>query len=146
MVLCIKLSILSLIARVFAPYERRTQGIYVLGALLIVYYLATLIMKIRVCWPISAYWLGYHEKCFNQSAIITADAVISTVTDVIILLLPLPLTWSLQLSPTKKIRVACMLAVGGLAAAFSAYRLRILLTEGHSPDLTIIYVQLALSG
>lgn len=146
MVLCIKLSILLLIARVFAPYKRRTQGVYALGALLIVYYLATLIMKIRVCWPISAYWLGYHERCFNQSAIITADAVISTVTDVIILLLPLPLTWSLQLPPNKKIRVACMLAVGGLAAAFSAYRLRILLTEGSSPDVTIVYVQLVLSA
>ena len=109
MALCIKLSILSLIARIFAPYKRRTQGIYLLGALLIVYYLATLILKIRVCWPISSYWRGKHDKCFDQSAIVAADAVISTVTDVIILLLPLPLTWSLQLPPKKKIRVACML-------------------------------------
>lgn len=146
MVLCIKLSILSLIARVFAPYKRRTQGIYVLSALLIVYYLATLIVKIRVCSPISSYWRGKHDKCFDQSAIVAADAVISTVTDVIILLLPLPLTWSLQLPPKKKVRVGCMLAVGGLAVVSSAYRLRVILVHGHSSDLTIVYVQLALSG
>jgi len=146
MVLFIRLSILSLIARVFAPYKRRTQAIYVLGAFLVVYYLTTLILKIRVCWPISAYWLGEHDKCFSQSALITADAIISTVTDVIILLLPLPLTWSLQLPPKKKMRVGCMLAVGGLAAAFSAYRLYLILKHGHSPDTTIVFVQLVLSA
>jgi hypothetical protein len=146
MVLFIKLSILSLIARVFAPYERQAQGMYALGALLVVYYLVTLVLKIRVCWPISAYWKGDHDKCLSQSALITADAIISTVTDVIILLLPLPLTWSLQLPPRKKMRVGAMLAVGGLAAAFSAYRLHVILARGHSPDLTIVYVQLVLSA
>ena len=146
MTLFIKLSILSLIARVFAPYKRRMQGIYVLGALLIAYYLTSLVLKIRVCWPISAYWRGDQSKCLNQSAVITADAIISTVTDAIILVLPLPLTWSLQLPPKKKMRVGSMLAVGGLATAFSAWRLHLILTDGHSPDSTILFVQVVLSG
>lgn len=146
MTLFIKLSILSLIARVFAPYKRRMQGIYVLGALLVAYYLTSLILKIRVCWPISAYWQGEQDKCLNQSAVITADAIISTVTDAIILVLPLPLTWSLQLPPKKKMRVGSMLAVGGLATAFSAWRLHLILTDGRSPDATILFVQVVLSG
>jgi len=146
MVLFIKLSILSLIARVFAPYKRRTQAIYVLGAFLVICYITTLILKIRVCWPISAYWRGEHDKCVSQSALITADAIISIVTDVIILLLPLPLTWSLQLPPKKKMRVGFMLAVGGLAAAFSGYRLHIILKHGGSPDTTVLFVRLVLSA
>lgn len=146
MTLFIKLSILSLIARVFAPYKRRMQGIYILGALLIAYYFTSLILKIRVCWPISAYWRGDQDKCLNQSAVITADAIISTVTDAIILVLPLPLTWSLQLPPKKKMRVGSMLAVGGFATAFSAWRLHLILTDGHSPDSTILFVQVVLSG
>src|SRR4051794_33064535 len=58
MTLFIKLSLLSLIARIFAPYKKRVQGIYALGGLLVIYYLTSLILKVRICWPISAYWKG----------------------------------------------------------------------------------------
>jgi hypothetical protein len=146
MTLFIKLSLLTLIARVFSPYKKRIQAIYVLGALLVAYYVASFVSKIRICWPISAYWKNDTSKCLDQSAIITADSIISTVTDAIILLLPLPLTWSLQLPRRQKIRVGGMLAVGGLATAFSAWRLHLLLTEGASRDATILFVQVVMSG
>lgn len=146
MTLFIKLSLLSLIARVFSPYKRRVQGLYALAGLIAAYYLTSLILKIRVCAPISAYWNGHPEKCLDQSKMITADAIISTVTDTIILVLPLPLTWNLQLPTKKKLRVGAMLAVGGLATAFSAWRLHLIVTEGTSTDATILYVQVVLSG
>ncbi|KAF9734176.1 hypothetical protein PMIN01_08519 [Paraphaeosphaeria minitans] len=146
MTLFIKLSLLFHIARIFAPYRKRVQGIYALGGLLVIYYVTSLVLKIRICSPISAYWKGQEEKCLNQSAVITADSIISTVTDAIILVLPLPLTWSLQLPRDKKLRVSGMLAVGGLATAFSAWRLHLILTEGKSPDVTIIFLQVVLSG
>lgn len=146
MTLAIKLSLLTLIARIFSPYKKRIQGIYALGVLLVIYYVISLALKIRICWPIAAYWQRDHSKCLNQSAIITADSIISTVTDAIILLLPLPLTWSLQLPTTKKLRVGGMLAVGGLATAFSAWRLHLILTSGHSQDMTILFVQVVMSG
>ncbi|KAF2996878.1 hypothetical protein E8E13_004973 [Curvularia kusanoi] len=146
MTLAIKLSLLTLIARIFSPYKKRMQGIYALGALLVIYYIISLILKIRICWPISAYWQGDQSKCLNQSAVITADSIISTVTDAIILLLPLPLTWSLQLPTMKKLRVGGMLAVGGLATAFSAWRLNLIVTKGKSQDMTILFVQVVMSG
>lgn len=146
MTLCIKLSLLSLIARVFAPYEGKVLGIYVLGGLLTIYYIVGLILKIRICAPVSAYWHGDLDKCLDQSALILADSIISTVTDTIILLLPLPLTWSLQIPQKKKIRVGLMLAVGGLATAFSAWRLHLIVTDGHSPDSTVLFVQVVMSG
>ena len=146
MTLAIKLSLLTLIARIFSPYKKRIQGIYALGGLLVVYYIISLILKIRICWPIAAYWQGDQSKCLNQSAVITADSIISTVTDAIILLLPLPLTWSLQLPTKKKLRVGGMLAVGGLATAFSGWRLNLILTQGKSRDTTILFVQVVMSG
>ncbi|XPS78496.1 hypothetical protein M3J09_010507 [Ascochyta lentis] len=146
MTLAIKLSLLTLIARIFSPYKRRIQSIYALGGLLVVYYVASLVLKIRICWPIAAYWQGDQSKCLNQSAVITADSIISTVTDAIILVLPLPLTWSLQLPTTKKLRVGGMLAVGGLATAFSGWRLNLILTHGKSQDTTILFVQVVMSG
>lgn len=146
MTLFIKLSILALIARIFAPYKRRMQGIYAFAILLIIYYLTSLILKIRVCMPVSAYWKGEMDKCIDQTAVFTADSLISTVTDAIILVLPLPLTWSLQISLQKKMRVGGMLAVGGLATAFSAWRLHLVLNEGKSQDLTIFFIQVVLTG
>ncbi|OSS52392.1 hypothetical protein B5807_02756 [Epicoccum nigrum] len=146
MTLAIKLSLLTLIARIFSPYKKRMQGIYALGGLLVIYYIISLVLKVRICWPISAYWQGDQSKCLNQSAVITADSIISTVTDAIILLLPLPLTWSLQLPTRKKLRVGGMLAVGGLATAFSAWRLNLILTNGKSTDMTILFVQVVMSG
>lgn len=146
MTLAIKLSLLTLIARIFSPYKKRMQGIYALGGLLAVYYIISLILKIRICWPIAAYWKGDQSKCLNQSAVITADSIISTVTDAIILVLPLPLTWSLQLPTMKKLRVGGMLAVGGLATAFSGWRLNLILTQGKSPDTTILFVKVVMSG
>lgn len=146
MTLAIKLSLLTLIARIFSPYKKRIYGIYVLGGLLVLYYLVSLILKIRICWPIAAYWQGDQSKCLDQSAVITADSIISTVTDAIILLLPLPLTWSLQLPTMKKLRVGGMLAVGGLATAFSGWRLNLILTQGKSRDTTILFVQVVMSG
>lgn len=146
MTLAIKLSLLTLIGRIFSPYKRRIQAIYTLGGLLVLYYITSLILKIRICWPIAAYWQGDQSKCLDQSAVITADSIISTVTDAIILVLPLPLTWSLQLPTMKKLRVGGMLAVGGLATAFSGWRLNLILTDGKSQDTTILFVQVALSG
>ena len=146
MTLAIKLSLLTLIARIFSPYKRRIQAIYALGGLLVAYYIISLILKIRICWPIAAYWQGDQGKCLDQSAVITADSIISTVTDAIILVMPLPLTWSLQLPTMKKLRVGGMLAVGGLATAFSGWRLNLILTNGKSQDSTILFVQVVMSG
>jgi hypothetical protein len=146
MTLSIKLSLLTLIARIFAPYKRKVQGIYALGAILIIYYMTSWILKIRICAPISAYWRLETDKCLDQSAIILGDSIVSTITDAIILVLPLPLTWSLQIPNEKKLRVGGMLAVGGLATAFSAWRLHLLRTDGASQDATILFVQIVLSG
>ena len=146
MTLTIKLSLLSLIARVFAPYKRKVQGIYALGVILIIYYIASWVLKIRICAPVSAYWRLELDKCLDQSAIILGDSIVSTVTDAIILVLPLPLIWSLQITNDRKLRVGGMLAVGGLATAFSAWRLHLLRTQGASQDITILFVQIVLSG
>jgi len=146
MTLSIKLSLLTLIARIFAPYKRKVQGIYALGVILVIYYITSWILKIRICAPISAYWRLETDKCLDQSAIILGDSIVSTITDAIILVLPLPLTWSLQIPNEKKLRVGGMLAVGGLATAFSAWRLHLLRTDGASQDATILFVQIVLSG
>lgn len=86
------------------------------------------------------------SKCLDQRAIIIADAIVSAVSDLVILLLPTPLTWSLQLPLRKKLRVAGILCAGGIATAFSIYRLGMIIAEGASINQTVVFVKVILSG
>ncbi|KAM0426044.1 hypothetical protein ACHAPT_008675 [Fusarium lateritium] len=147
MALTVKLALLSIIIRVFGSVHKKTMiGIYVFIGMLVAYYVSGFFIKIFICWPISAYWRGETDKCLDQSAIITADAIISSVSDLVILLLPTPLTWSLHLSRRKRLRVIGILCAGGVATAFSIYRLAMILHEGKSANQTIVFTKVILSG
>ncbi|KAI9766857.1 MAG: hypothetical protein M1835_007128 [Candelina submexicana] len=142
----VKVALLTILTRVFAPYRRTLILIYIIIGLLLAYYIPALITKIRICMPISAYWRGEREKCLNQGAIIMSDSIISVISDLAILVLPLPLTWSLQMPRKKKMRVIGLLGAGGLATAFSVYRLALIVANGSSPDATILLIKVILSG
>ncbi|KAI3054290.1 hypothetical protein CBS147353_11454 [Aspergillus niger] len=147
MALFVKIALLSILIRIFSPYRSKILFIYVVLGCLCIYYMVAEIVKIRICDPVPGYWtLDPKASCLNQQAALIADSVISVVTDFIILVLPLPLTWSLQMSRTKKLRVIGMLSAGGLATAFSLYRLVLVLREGSSRDQTIVFLLVILSG
>lgn len=150
MALFVKIALLSILTRIFAPYRGKVWFIYIFLGCLCAYYTVALIVKIRMCNPIPFYWLGKELRgggsCLDQAAALIADSVISVVSDIIILILPLPLTWSLQMSRNKKFRVMGLLGAGGLATAFSLYRLVLVLKEGNTPDQTILFMCVILSG
>lgn len=148
MALFVKIALLSILTRIFKPYRGKVWFIYGFLACLVTYYTVALIVKIRICAPIPRYWLGEEVEgsCLDQTAALIADSVISVVSDIIILILPLPLTWSLQMSRNRKLRVIGILGAGGLATAFSLYRLVLVLRDGNSPNQTIVFMDVILSG
>ncbi|KAI3059596.1 hypothetical protein CBS147353_10534 [Aspergillus niger] len=147
MALFVKITLLFILIRIFSPYRSKILFIYVLLGCLCIYYIVAEVVKTRICDPVPSYCtLDPKASCLNQQAALIADSVISVVTDFIILVLPLPLTWSLQMSRTKKLRVIGMLSAGGLATAFSLYRLVLVLREGSSRDQTIVFLIVILSG
>ncbi|KAI2794928.1 hypothetical protein POX_a01529 [Penicillium oxalicum] len=150
MALSVKIALLAILTRIFSPYRGKVWFIYILLACLCTYYTIALVIKIRMCHPIPLYWLGDEEQlkgaCFDQQAAFLADSVISAVSDLIILVLPLPLTWSLQMSRNRKLRVIGLLSAGGLATAFSVYRLVLVLKDGKSNDMSIMFICVIMSG
>lgn len=147
MALSTKLALLIIIIRVFGPIHRKIViCMYVLVGVLVVYYVSGVFIKIFICWPISAYWTGDKGKCMDQAAVVTCDAVVSVISDLVILLLPTPLTWSLQLPRRKRLRVSALLCAGGIATAFSIYRLVMIVEEHDSENQTIVFIQVILSG
>lgn len=75
-----------------------------------------------------------------------ADAVVSVVSDFIVLIMPLPLTMQLQMSKKKKLRVVGILGAGGLACASSIVRLVLIQLTGKSTDTTIAFMRINMFG
>lgn len=147
MAFTVKVALLLILIRVFAPYKKTVKGIWILMFLLLAYYIPALIIKIRICMPISSYWLRDGSgTCLDQGAVITSDSIMSVISDLAILILPFPLTWSLQMSTKKKLRVMGILGAGGLATAFSIYRLAMIVQDGASPDGTIVFIRVVMTG
>lgn len=146
MALFVKIALLAILTRIFAPFRGKVWFIYIFLGCLCCYYTVALIVKIRICGPIPRYWLGDQVPgtCLDQTAALIADSVISVVSDLIILILPLPLTWSLQMSRNRKLRVIGLLGAGGLATGFSLYRL-VLVLRGSS-DEGLMFIRVILSG
>ncbi|KAL4947640.1 hypothetical protein BDW69DRAFT_190005 [Aspergillus filifer] len=142
-----KLTLLWIMTRVFSPFRKWVIFIYVFLVLMLLYYIPAVIIKIRICMPISKFWNEEQSgSCLDRNAIILADAVVSVISDLIVLIMPLPLTMRLQMSKKKKLRVIGILGAGGLACAASIVRLILIQLTGKSRDATIAFMRVNMFG
>lgn len=135
--------------RVFQPWSKGVVSLYCLLAVVVGYYTIITFIKIFICNPVSAYWNmseRAHATCLRQSGIIIADSVISFLTDIAIFAFPVALTWSLQMPFWKKVKVVFLLGLGGIAVAFSLFRLVIGIHERAFPHDTRIFMRSILTA
>ncbi|KAH8200144.1 hypothetical protein TruAng_005715 [Truncatella angustata] len=136
-----KVTLLLLIARVFAVRECVANSIHIFIFALLVAYLPIQIAKTVVCTPVRAYWdSSVHGTCLNQRKIFLSDISLAIFTDFIILLIPVPLTWSLRTPIRKKIKIVALLSAGGIATAVTVFRLYLAINFVHSTDVTSDFV------
>ncbi|KAJ5114407.1 hypothetical protein NUU61_000166 [Penicillium alfredii] len=153
-VLFVKISLLHILIRVFQPFHRGMISLYCLLAAVITYYFIITFIKIFNCNPVSAYWKGTARAggtCLSQPGVIIADSVISLVTDVAIFAFPVAFTWSLQMPIHKKVKVVLLLGLGGVAVAFSIYRLVVGIRENGvlkrgAPNETRLFMESILTA
>ncbi|MCJ1405167.1 hypothetical protein MMC11_008393 [Xylographa trunciseda] len=89
-----------------------------------------------------AAWWGsltdFITKCVDTLMLLYAFAISDVITDVIVLLLPLPMIWQLQLPFARKIGISCVFLLGLVAVAASVARLAIVnrnYHDGFDPSL-----------
>jgi hypothetical protein len=72
------------------------------------------------CLPVKRFWIPDLEggECFNQDLFYEASAIINVIGDVIVLLLPLPVVWSLNTSGRKKWALSFLFLLGALYVLF----------------------------
>lgn len=146
--MAVKVTLLLVLARIYRPF-RGAIAVYVILALNVLYYFLILFVKAFICKPASEYWTkpGASGKCLDRPAVIIADSLISVISDIAILVLPVVFTWPLQMRLKVKFKVVSLLGLGGIAVGFSLYRLVLLIVDGgNTPDQSILFMRVLLSG
>lgn len=113
-----KITLLLLILNAFdVYYESVVILIRVTMTMLLLGYIPILFIKIFVCRPIASFWDEriQDRQCFDQGIIFISISVLNMATDFFILVLPIFLAWSLNLSWQKKVQIVCILSMGGIA-------------------------------
>ncbi|OCK77487.1 hypothetical protein K432DRAFT_255139, partial [Lepidopterella palustris CBS 459.81] len=77
-------------------------------------------------------------KCIPKLVLLIVPSILNIITDVIILVLPIPTVWSLQMSLKRKIAVLSVITFGASAVLISALRLIVLYELYVSPDISYV--------
>lgn len=85
-----------------------------LGMITICVFLTNLFSIMVQCTPTKGFRLNIGRDCFDQNAFYTTSWVLNVVSDVAVLILPLPVIWGLQTSTSRKISLSVLFLLGAL--------------------------------
>jgi hypothetical protein len=115
---CVKASFLCFYLRIFMV-NRRSLASYLLGGLTVLvtlwavaFFFASLFQCGVSFWAIWGSTLDIVENCTQTMQLVLAVCITGFVTDVAIILAPIPLIWQLHLSTAKKISIAAVFLLG----------------------------------
>ncbi|WQF78457.1 hypothetical protein CDEST_03471 [Colletotrichum destructivum] len=138
-----KSAILLLTIRVFSVNKTVARTLHGLLLFFLLCYIPAEVAKAAVCIPVRAFWdpSTPNFKCINQSKLFTYDSSLSITSDLIILVVPVVLTWKLKVSTIKKIKIIGLLGAGGVAVAVTIYRLFLVIERlDDSKDPTVEFI------
>lgn len=131
-----KISILFLYLRLFEhhPSFRLAAHITIFSTAV-----ATLVLSfitIFSCYPVAYFWDRDIKggRCLNIQNVAYAVGALSIVEDLVIVALPFPVLFRLQMSTSKKVGIGVMFVLGGLGCIVSMIRLKSLMHFSNSVD------------
>ena len=97
------------------PTRRFLIAVYSVGALVLCYTTAAVLVYLLQCIPIQANWMQSIEStCINVDLALTIFGVINVITDVIIIVLPIPQLWHLSMSRFQKLQLTGVFMTGAV--------------------------------
>nr|XP_036574520.1 uncharacterized protein CTRU02_15546 [Colletotrichum truncatum]KAF6780964.1 integral membrane protein [Colletotrichum truncatum] len=133
-----KLSLLMMYYRIFhIPFFKKM--IWAVGIFVFSWVICITFLFIFICVPVEKLWYpDIPGRCINQVATWIANAASTIFTDLLILLLPIPQVWKLQLQKAEKIALTFAFGLGFFVVFTSAYRTSVLFTyNGQDPTYTL---------
>ena len=109
----VKLSALLFYHRLFGTTRSFRIALWITAGICLGWFIAIDFMAIFVCVPVEKYWNPIIPgHCLNQQKTFLGTAVPNIVTDLIILLLPMPMVWKLQTRLSLKIYLVFTFVAG----------------------------------
>lgn len=110
----VKISIMLLYLRIFTSRKFHIAT-WMCIAFVAMIAIANTLVAIFACTPVQSFYnREIAVRCIDEVAWYWSTAVLNIVTDVIILILPLPVLWSVQMSLSRKIAISILFMLGGL--------------------------------
>ncbi|CEL04883.1 hypothetical protein ASPCAL06007 [Aspergillus calidoustus] len=133
---CTKISILFLYLRIF-PVRWLVWSSWVTISVIVAWAIATILAGCLICRPFAFNWDQTIPggKCGNQVTSFTVTGVINLVTDFIVLVLPMPSLYRLQMATYKKATLIAVFGLGVVTCVISALRISVLSTMDFT-DIT----------
>ncbi|KAI1074921.1 hypothetical protein F5B20DRAFT_585754 [Whalleya microplaca] len=133
-----KLAILLMFYRIFR-FSYFKKAAYIIGTFIIAWVICITFLFIFICVPVQKLW--YQDlpgRCINQVGTWIANAASTILSDVAILVLPLPRIWQLQLRKADKIALSVAFGLGFFVVFASAYRFTVLFSySALDPSYTL---------
>jgi hypothetical protein len=110
-----KLSILAFYLRIFSYQQLFRLFVYLTIFLILISTTIISVLTIVQCQPIKYFWdRDVKGSCLDVNALAYANGAMSIIQDVVIVVLPIPVVWKLNMSARRKFGVGLMFALGGL--------------------------------
>ncbi|KAL6715498.1 hypothetical protein ACLMJK_006459 [Lecanora helva] len=143
----IKISILLQYLRIFVPAKIGNMAMFIAIQVCIwaclIFYAVSVAFEVAMCSPRQKIWnplLPGH--CFDNNATVLATGLFNVISDLAILLLPMPILWRLQIPLRDKLMTVAVFGTGSLACVASIirtyYSWKIVQNEDWSYNMGII--------
>lgn len=117
-----KLSVLILYRRVFITQAFRIST-WILGVVVLLWWIGTFFADVFICIPVERNWNpSIAGHCGNKQLVGIITPIPWIVTDLIILLMPLPMVWRLHLPGVQRVGLGGLFLLGGFALVSSCVR------------------------
>ncbi|BCS02755.1 uncharacterized protein AKAW2_61019A [Aspergillus luchuensis] len=119
-----KISLLVLMRGIFAVSRTFRLGSNILVGLTAIWTISFFISNLFTCYPITALVEEYYgHKCLNSLAMWYAGCITDVLIDLIIMVLPLPMIFKLQLPQKQKLAISAMFVMGTAVVGISITRM-----------------------
>ncbi|KAI0481248.1 hypothetical protein GGR56DRAFT_688849 [Xylariaceae sp. FL0804] len=122
--LFIKLTLFFQYFRIIEQVDRYRRVYIGLMTIVVSWTLAQIFVMIFTCSPVAGYWdISLNPTCLPEVKIQTVNAIGNMITDVIVLLLPMPVVWKLSLKKAQKLALMGIFGLGFFTCVISMLRL-----------------------
>ncbi|KAL5361293.1 hypothetical protein BJX96DRAFT_82992 [Aspergillus floccosus] len=131
----VKVSILLFLRRLESKSRLVNSLIWGTMAVTVGLFVSVLFVDLFQCWPVAYVYDKSitNGKCIRQGTFYVATAALNLFTDLLVLSIPIIITWSLHMPLRRKLAVCLILCLGGVATAIGVWRI-VILAQAFFPD------------